>query len=91
MYQIYFLSKKLELRDETINHVFHLSQYTINTFPDLCLNRNLNHVVLCSSYAVCKALDQRITFHSILTSFKELNNLNKDAYNDVLEKISLDG
>ena len=84
MYQIYFLCKKLETPEMITNLIFQIAQYTMNEAPELCINRNLNHSVLCSTYAVCKVYDLGITFYSILSNFKDLNNLSKDAYNDIV-------
>ncbi len=48
------------------------------------MNRNLNHAMLCSIYATCKIYNDVRKFHEILTCYKELNNLGKDDYNDIL-------
>lgn len=55
------------------------------------MNRNLNHAMLCSTYAICKIYDVGKTFHEILISYKELNNIGKEGYNDILEKIPYEG
>jgi hypothetical protein len=85
------LSKKLELTDQITDEIFQLSQFVIKEFPELAENRNLNHVVLCSAYAVCRAQNLDVKFHTILKNYKELNNLSKEAYNEIVERIPFEG
>jgi hypothetical protein len=89
VYQIFFLSKKLGIEEESMNSMFLLCQFALAEHTNLLIHRNLYHLILCSAYAVAKAKGVDTPFYKILTAFKELNNLEKDDYEQLSEQIHM--
>lgn len=90
VYQVYFLCKRLEVKEPVMNSIFLLSQYAVGEYNELLRNRNLYQLILCSCYAVSRAQEVGLSFYSILIAFRDLNNLSKEAYQELTEEIYMD-
>lgn len=63
-----------------MNSIFLLSQYALFEYPLILLNRNINHIILCSTFAVCRCQNLERSFYTILNKFQNVNNMDKNDY-----------
>lgn len=73
-----------------MNSIFLLCQYSLFEFTHLLIERNLYHLVLCSTFAVSRAQNLEISFFNILSAFQEINNMEKSDYLELAEHIHRD-
>lgn len=67
--QIMELCEGLNLGERISENVWQTTVYVLSTETKILIDRDVNQIIICSIYAVCKSFGKKINFEDIIQKF----------------------
>jgi retinoblastoma-associated protein len=63
-----------------MDQAFVICQYYLKECSEMMENMNLDIVIMCAIYGVCRAKNVDIKFKTIISGYKKVNNIDDKAF-----------
>lgn len=74
--RIYDLSNLLNLPEDVREEIWSTMKNALSEETDLLINREMDQVIICTMYGVCKAKNLNVTFNNLISKYTEYYNDN---------------
>ena len=70
----------MDIPDQLMDQAFVICQYYLKECSEMMENMNLDIVIMCAVYGVCRAKNVDIKFKTIISGYKKVNNIDDKAF-----------
>ena len=70
----------MDIPDQLMDQAFVVCQYYLKECSEMMENMNLDIVIMCAIYGVCRAKNVDIKFKAIISGYKKVNNIDDKAF-----------
>jgi retinoblastoma-associated protein len=70
----------MDIPDQLMDQAFVICQYYLKECSEMMENMNLDIVIMCAIYGVCRAKNVNIKFKTIISGYKKVNNIDDKAF-----------
>ena len=70
----------MDIPDQLMDQAFVICQYYLKECSEMMENMNLDIVIMCAIYGVCRAKNVDIKFKTIISGYKKVNNIDDKAF-----------
>lgn len=81
--RIFDLSNLLSISEEIREEIWNVMKNALSEETDLFINREMDQVIICTMYGVCKAKNLNVTFNNLIAKYTEYYNDNGRLFRQV--------
>jgi hypothetical protein len=89
--RIFDLANLLNLTEDVREEIWSIMKNALSEETNLFINREMDQVIICTMYGVCKAKNLNVTFNNLITKYTEYYNDNGRIFRNVRLENSSNG